>query len=269
MGGMENRQSAKISARGGASPSTHPAAPRGNSRSVSAKARWAAKARRLVHRLCHASCAERRSTRAQARARARASSWMNRAVSGLHRPPTSKAKTTNRARRDPPASSGYMRSLRRRARAAATPSVSAAPGMGSPFLRNGETRVTSMASWTPFQRGRLFATTSRRRPSLGGEGRFRSRTKTFVATRAPASRQIRAVAASGGNPRRTNTPDVEHAVRWSPRGSSKRRQRQRNDVGGRGKRSLRRRRTRKRGASKVVRSQVGGAVKTAVAPGPA
>ena len=58
------------------------------------------------------------------------------------------------------------------------------------------TRVVSIAICAPLQRGRPFATTSILRPSVAC--RLSSRKATFVATRAPASRQMRATVRSSG-----------------------------------------------------------------------
>ena len=74
-------------------------------------------------------------------------------------------------------------------------------------------------SCTPPKPGSPFATTRSRHPSDNCMPRLRSRRKTFVATRAPASRQTRATARSSGPARRTSTPAVGQAVRWSPSGS--------------------------------------------------
>ena len=62
----------------------------------------------------------------------------------------------------------------------------------------------------------------------------RSRTMTFVVTRAPASRQTRAAALSNAKARRPNTPAPPQAARWWPRGSRRRPHRQKREEGGRG-----------------------------------
>ena len=62
-----------------------------------------------------------------------------------HRPPFSPA-TTRRARPPCPSSSGYVVSFLRRASARAVPSLDAAPLLGVPSWRTGETNVVSMAS---------------------------------------------------------------------------------------------------------------------------
>ena len=46
----------------------------------------------------------------------------------------------------------------------------------------------------------------------GGSGIFKSRTKTLVLTRAPASLQIRAAARSKPKPRTSNAPDLGQAA---------------------------------------------------------
>ena len=62
-----------------------------------------------------------------------------------------------------------------------------------PICSEDDTSVVSIANWAPPYRGRPSATTSRRRPSWPTTGRFKSRTKTFVETRAPhgKSEQLR------------------------------------------------------------------------------
>ena len=84
-----------------------------------------------------------------------------------------------------------------------------------PSRRSGLTSVTSTATYTPPRAGSPCATTPSRRPSVNGSPRFKSRRKTLVATRAPASREMRAAAGS----REQATPAVGQAARWSPRSS--------------------------------------------------
>ena len=104
----------------------------------------------------------------------------------------------------------------------------------------------SMANCAPPWRGRPSATTTSRRPSrFSWFARSMSRTKTFVRTRAPASRQTRAATDSNAHPRRPNTPAVAHAARWWPWASRGRPHRQLRTLRGRGKRRRRERRMRK------------------------
>ena len=57
--------------------------------------------------------------------------------------------------------------------------------------------------------------TSMRRSSLcSGRAMSRSRIRTFVETRPPASRQTLAAALSSAEPRRSGTPTFAHAARW-------------------------------------------------------
>ena len=134
----------------------------------------------------------------------------------LHLPPTSIARTTRR-QRAPPTSSGYVRSLAYRA----------ARNAGDPGWRPWETMVVSTASCAPLGRGNPCAITSiHRLSSRFVLETFRSDTKTFVATRAPASLQTLAAARSSGPARLLRAPDVAHAARWSPRESRERRHRQ-------------------------------------------
>ena len=57
--------------------------------------------------------------------------------------------------------------------------------------------MVSIANWAPPKRGKPSATTLRRRPSWPTIRRSKPRTKTFVETREPASRQTRAAALLG------------------------------------------------------------------------
>ena len=140
-------------------------------------------------------------------------------VSWDHRPQTSTASTTNRARPGRPTSFGYLRSFRCRAACKATPS--AMVRRGSPSAWRVLTMVVSTASCTPPKRGSPPATTSSLRPSPAiGSATSRSRSRTFVATRPPASRQVRATTLSNGHPRLPKTPTRAQAARWWPRESS-------------------------------------------------
>ena len=85
-----------------------------------------------------------------------------------------------------------------------------------------------MASWTPPQRGSPLAMTSILRSSCRWMlSMFKSMSRVFVVTRAPASRQTLAAAFSSGTPRGRSTPAWAQAERWSPKGSRVRRHRQR------------------------------------------
>ena len=60
----------------------------------------------------------------------------------------------------------------------------------------GQINVVSMATWVPCHGGTPLASTSTRRQSASSKPMFMSRTKTLLATRAPASRQTHAAALS-------------------------------------------------------------------------
>ena len=139
-----------------------------------------------------------------ARALLRASSLTNSAAWGLQRPPTSRPSTTSRQRR-PHASSGYVRALARSARRRAAPAVRPLSRRGMPAAVRGM--------------GRPFAMTSMRLSSWRTGTTLRSRTKTCVATVAPASRHTLAAARSSGLPRERNTRERGQAARWSPKAS--------------------------------------------------
>ena len=97
------------------------------------------------------------------RALARARELKNLCVSWDHRPQTSTASTTKRARPRRPTNSGYLRSLRCRVAAKATPST--CTRRGTPLAWSVLTMVVSTASWAPPKRGNPSATTSNRRAS--------------------------------------------------------------------------------------------------------
>ena len=160
---------------------------------------WAAQAASAGRRCIMARCAPAAHHGALWRARAFASSRRKVSVVGLTRPPTSTPQTTSRQRRAC-LSSGQVRRLRvvcgSTACARARPGCWSARGRGWPSRRTGLTGVASTATWAPCHRGRPLATTSLRRPSLAGTSRLRSRRATCVATRAPASLQMRAAARS-------------------------------------------------------------------------
>ena len=110
------------------------------------------------------------------------------------RPPTSQARTTNRARPLAPESLGYVVSLRRLARTSAAPSTLANCGPGLPSPLTGDTMVVSMASCAPWKSGN--PTTSRRLWSWAPRGgKSRSLTRTLAA------------ALSSAKPLRPKTPD--------------------------------------------------------------
>ena len=92
-----------------------------------------------------------------------------------------------------------VRSFARRAWRKAALAVRLLSRRGSPAAVRGDTRVVSTATWTPPQSGKPFAMTSMRRSSCRQGVTLRSRTKTLVATVAPASRQTRAAARSRGD----------------------------------------------------------------------
>ena len=118
---------------------------------------------------------------------------------------------------------------------------------GSPARVSGETRVVSTANWPPPQSANPLAMTSMRRSSRCWTcGMLRSASRVWVVTRAPASRHTLAAARSSGPPRLRRTPDWAQAARWSPRESKVRQHRQVRANSGRGSRSRRRRRIRKR-----------------------
>ena len=73
------------------------------------------------------------------------------------------------------------------------PSVSAAPVCGKPLQCKAHTRVVSKANWDP---PKIGTTSNVRLSAATGRGKSRSRTRTFVVTRAPASRHTRAAAFS-------------------------------------------------------------------------
>ena len=61
-----------------------------------------------------------------------------------------------------------------------------------------------------------MTTSSRRLSVRSGAAKSISRTSTFLATRPPASRHMRAAALSSANPLRPGTPDRAHDARWCP-----------------------------------------------------
>ena len=99
---------------------------------------------------------------------------------------------------------------------------------GTPGLRNSFPRQWAHESGingelrAPEQGQTINDDSSLRSSTLLITGKSRSRTKTFVLTFPPNSRQIRAATFSNGNPRRPNTPATGHADRWWPRQPRKR-----------------------------------------------
>ena len=179
----------------------------GSWRRVCAWARMAASAARAVQRRVKARAVATCGQGARVRPRTRARRRRNASVLVLKRPPTSRPKTTRRHRPRPPScSSGYVRCLRRAACSSASPGRASAPGLACPSRRTGLTNVVSTAICAPCHRGRPLATTSILRPSVAGASRLRSRRAMLVATRAPASRQMRAAARSRGPALCASTP---------------------------------------------------------------
>ena len=112
-----------------------------------------------------------------------------------------------------PTSSLYVRSLRRRARANAVPSLLGAPLIALPSQCRADTKVVSTTNCAHPNRGRP-STTSKRRASLTLEAaKSRSRTITLVVTRPRASRQVWAAALSTAKPRLPSTPVLAQAAR--------------------------------------------------------
>ena len=111
-----------------------------------------------------------------------------------------------------------------------------------------------MRAWCPPQVGLPqtgpSTTTSRRRLSILVIGRSRSRTKTFMDTRPPASRQTEQQQTPRTNP---DWPRLLQAARWWPRTSSGRPHRQLREAGGKGSQRRRRRRTRNTSGVKTKR----------------
>ena len=212
----------------------------------------------MLHRQIHANLALVRRVRGSSRDFARASCRRKDCVSEDHRPPTSPARTTNLALPWAPESSGYTRSFLLRAAREAAPSSLAQRLCGTPLRLKGDTRVVSTASCAPWKSGRPSATTSNRRASArSGGNRSKSRTSTFVDTRAPASRQTRAAALSRAYPRRPSTPACAQAARWWPLGSSGRPHRQKREEGGKGSQRRRRSSMRNRDESSLDKRDVG------------
>ena len=237
-------ESARMSLKGGNSPSTLAVPVRGRDSRLAAKERAAAKERSADQRRAKAEMAAAREGGGADRARHLASKRTKVAASALQRPPISRAMTVSRQRFDLH-SSGYVRSLARLAVSKAAPAVRPPALRGRPAAVRGETSVVSTASWAPPHSGRPLAMTSMRRSSWRAGSTFKSLTSTLRATAAPASLHTRAAARSRGPPLARKMPERGQAARWSPQGSRCARQRHLAEVSGRGKRSLRRRMARK------------------------
>ena len=195
----------------GTAPSTPPGT---NPKSDIAKALAAVQTRNICQRRSDALRLSCWSSSGSSRTLAQANADKNSAVSSDHRPPTSAPQTTSQALPPWPASSGYVRSFRRRAFSRASPFFSAAPRIALPSRCRGHTNVVSMANWAPPWRGGPSATTSKRLLSTTlCWNRSKSRTKTFERTRSPPSRQTLAAADSSAHPLRPNTPAVAHTGR--------------------------------------------------------
>ena len=123
-------------------------------------------------------------------------------------------------------------------------------------------------SRTPVALNLRFATTSIRRPSVAGTSRFSSRKATLVATRAPASRQMRAAARSSGPARCARTPTWAQADQWSPRLSRRRPHWHRLGASGSARRSFRSSRTRNSSLGTTKSGPVGRTVSAQLAPAP-
>ena len=155
----------------------------------------------LCHRLFQDLAASACNSSGRSRTFAKVSSETNWTVSADHVPPVAVASTTILARPPSPACSGYVLSWSFRAISSATPGLRDAPRRAVPSLKS----------------GRPPATTSRRLASrLLCASTSMYRTKTFVLTRAPASRQTLAATDSSAQPLRPNTPADAHAARWWP-----------------------------------------------------
>ena len=152
----------------------------------------------------------------------------------------------------------------------ATPSVVAAPCLGTPSRCNAQTKVVSIATWAPPRTGSPSTTTSNRRLSWAlGAGTSMSRTIKFVRTLPPASLEIRAIMLSKANPRRPNTPACAQTARWWPQRSSGWPHRQLCTMRGRARRRRRKNTTRNRWDGIVVSLLIGATDKAAAAPRPA
>ena len=126
------------------------------------------------------------------------------------------------------------------------PSSFAAFACGVPSRPTGHTIVVSIANCAPLNNGKPFAITSSLHPSVTfATPKLRSRRNALNWTRAPPSRQTRAIADSRGKPRLDKTPQTAQAARWSPLESRKRRHRHKRWHKGKSTRNLRNNKTRK------------------------
>eukprot|EP00973_Karenia_brevis_P022877 3149145-Karenia_brevis.AAC.1 len=109
-------------------------------------------------------------------------------------------------------------SLTRLACSKTAPSSLSLPNRGWAVRVKAETKVASIAICAPPYTGNESAITSIRRVSLELTlGTLRFLTKTFSLTRAPPSRQMRAIIRSIGRDLRLSLPEDGQAARWSPR----------------------------------------------------
>ena len=202
------RASARSSCIRGSDPPALLSWPGRSSRRDAATARCAATAKMPPHRKTHAALAAARSGAGTAAARARASNRTSVVAPGAHQPPISIPRTTRRQRRAWPSSGYVWRLLRWAAWAKATTGRDSAPARGCPSRPTGLTVVASTASCAPCQRGSPLQTTSMCRASWIGTSKFMSASRTFFATRAPASLHP-ASARSRGMAREARTPEAE------------------------------------------------------------
>ena len=198
---------------------------RGSSKKDSARARATEQAMMEAQRIRHACSARLRINHTSWRDFALASKLMNCRASSDHRPDASIPKTTCRALARGPTSSGHLLSFRRLAAVKATPSTSAAPLLAVPSPRRVLTMVASIASCAPPNNGNPSTATSSLRASTcpgPGPSKSRSLTKTFVVTRPPTSRQMRAVAlsrANGDDQRRRRSGHTGNCAQWEVKAS--------------------------------------------------
>ena len=147
--GGTSDESASRSLMRGKFPSTLPAPARERPSRLAAKARAAAMDNTADQRSARAEVQAAREGAGTARARQRTSTKVD--ASELHRPPTSMPRTVRWHRREA-ASSGYARSLARRATWRAAPAVRPRMRRGAPADVSGATSVVSTATCAPFQR---------------------------------------------------------------------------------------------------------------------
>ena len=166
-----------------------------------------------AQRIRHACSARLRINHPSWRDFALATRLTNCLASSDHRPDASIPETTSRALARGPTSSGYLLSFRRLVTVKATLSTLAAPLLAAPSPRRVMTMVASTASCAPTVATRQLRLRASVCPGSPGPSKFRSLTKTFVVTRPPTSRQMRAVALSRANARLLNTPACAQAAR--------------------------------------------------------